>query len=423
MLILISVISVVYVAALVFFLVMSMPRIMCWTHDFKNQEKLVSSKKHKLAVLIPARNESMSVGKLFEDIDAQDYPKENFDVHVIVSDPEDATIEMAKAHGFIPLVVSDQTCKSDALDACMQGILAEDAYKYDAYIIIDADCGLDKAFLSEMNNALSSGADIICSKKAVKNYFYGTLKECTMSACCNGIIWTLLDNMGNKYKSAKGYPCFTVGTGLMLTGNVIREKNGWPYKQTLTEDVELMHEAALDHRKFFYYEHAVLYMEEAQKLSVTNKRRRRWLTGVVQSERLYRKATSKKCSFGERYYTSALNHIYGYVGTSAVYACVMAVISVILGIMGDAIWRTALSLAVSGLAVIYLSFFVMTVIALLCERKYIKLPLYRKLALAFVHPLFYMQYIYIVGKPLLFPTKKKNDTWEVIDRVDFSDKK
>ena len=127
-------------------------------------------------------------------------------------------------------------------------------------------------------------------KKVVKNYFYGTLKECTMSACCNGLIWTMLDNLGNRYKSAKGYPCFTVGTGLMLTADVIKEKGGWPYKKTLTEDIELMYEAALDHRKFVYYEHAVLYMEEAQKLSVTNKRRRRWLTGVVQSERLYRKA-------------------------------------------------------------------------------------------------------------------------------------
>lgn len=420
--IIIAVIGAVYIAALVFFLIMSLPRLMCWTYAFKKQEKLVNTKKNKLAVLIPARNESMSVGKLFEDIAAQDYPREHYDVHVIVSDPEDATIEMARAHGFIPLVVADQTCKSDALDACMQGILAEDAYKYDAYIIIDADCGLDKSFLTEMNNALASGADILCSKKVVKNYFYGTLKECTMSACCNGTIWTLLDNMGNKYKSAKGYPCFTVGTGLMLTGKVIREKNGWPYKATLTEDVELMHEGALDHRKFFYYEHAVLYMEEAQKLSVTNKRRHRWLTGVVQTERLYGKKTSKSCTWGERYYTSALNHIYGYIGTSVVYAVVMAVLAAVLGIVGNPLWLTALSLALGGIGVIYLSFFVMTVIAMLCDRSYIKLPAHRKLALALVNPLFYMQYIYIVGKPLLFPTKKKTDTWEVIERVDFSDK-
>lgn len=421
--ILINIITVTYCIAIAFFFAMSLPRLMCWTHAFKKQSRLNNPKQNKLAVLIPARNESMSVGNLFEDISAQSYPRERYDVHVIVSDSEDATIEMARRHGFIPLVVADQTCKSDALDACFQGILSEDPYKYDAYIIIDADCGLDKNFLEEMNNALASGADIICSKKVVKNYFYGTKKKCTLSACCNGIIWTLLDNMGNKYKSAKGYPCFTVGTGLMLTGNLIRDKKGWPYKQTLTEDAELMHDAALDHRKFFYYEHAVLYMEEAQKLSVTNKRRHRWLTGVVQCERLYRKKTSKACTWGERYYTSALNYIYGYVGASAVFAMIMGILTVALALTRSFLWSRTLTLALAGVAVIYLSFLIMTVLAMLCDRQYIKLSVCRKVLLALVHPLFYMQYIYIVGKPLLFPARSKGDTWEVIDRVNFSDNK
>ena len=418
--IVIAIIGALYAAALIFFFITSMPRLICWTYAFKKQEKLVNPKQNKLAVLIPARNESQSVGMLLEHLSQQSYPRELFDVYVIVADPRDATIDMAKERGFLTEIVEDQTCKSDALDACLGKILSKDPYEYEAYIIIDADCALDSRFIEEMNNALVSGADIVSSKKLVKNYFYGTKKDCTLSACCNGTIWTLLDNMGNKYKSAKGYPCFTVGTGLMLRGNVIREKNGWPYKKTLTEDVELMYEAALDHRKFFYYEHAVLYMEEATKLSVTNKRRRRWLTGVVQSERMYRKITTKGCTFGERYYTSALNHIYGYIGTSVVYSAVMAVLAVILAATGDSLWISSLWLAVMGLGVIYLSFLVMTVIAMLCEKKSIKLPFYRKLILALVNPLFYMQYVYIVGKPLLFPSRKKSDTWEVIERVDFS---
>ena len=419
----ITVSGVIYLAALAFFLALSFPRLMCWTHAFKSQPRLKNEKQNKLAVLIPARNESLSVGKLFEDICAQSYPRESFDVHVIVSDPADPTVKMAEKFGFFVKVVVEQTCKSDALDACLGDILSSAAFGYDAYIIIDADCGLDADFLAEMNNALSTGADIICSKKIVKNYFYGSKKECPLSACCNGLIWTLLDNMGNKYKSAKGYPCFTVGTGLMLADRVIREKGGWPYKQTLTEDVELMHEAILDHRKFFYYEHAVLYMEEAQKLSVTNKRRRRWLTGVVQSERIYRNQTSERCSFGERYYTSALNYIYGYVGVSVIYTLLMAITAAVLCISGSELWAVALGLAASGVGIIYLSFFVMTLLALMCERKNIKLSPLRFVALALIHPLFYMQYIYIVGKPLLFGTRKKSDEWEVIERVNFDNTK
>ena len=414
--------SLAFAAALVFYFIKSLPRLACWTHAFKKQKRLVNEKKNRIAILIPARDESRSVGKLFEDIAAQDYERVLFDVRVIVADSEDATVKMAREYGFTPLAVADQTCKSDALDACLREILSENDSKYDAFLIIDADCGIAPDFLTEMNNALSTGADIICSKKVVKNYFYGTLKECTVSACCNGLIWTMLDNLGNRYKSAKGYPCFTVGTGLMLTADVIRKKGGWPYKKTLTEDIELMYEAALDHRRFFYYEHAVLYMEEAQKLSVTNKRRRRWLTGVVQSERLYRKAVKKGCTRAENYYTRGLKPIFGLMGVPAVYCGVMAILAAILGAMRDPLWALCFGFSVGTFALMYFSLLAFTVLAMLSDKKNIKLPLRRKLALALVHPLFYMQYIYIVGKPLIFPTKT-NGTWEVIERVDFSEEK
>ena len=417
---LILMITAIYGAALVFFLVLCFPRLLCWSYAFKKQERITNEKSERLAVLIPARNESMSVGALFDCLNTQTYPRDAFDVYVIVKEENDPTITMAQEKGFFTHVAADQTCKSDALDSCLQEILGTDPDAYDAYIILDADCTLDTDFLKQMNNALASGADIICSKKKVKNYFWGTRKEQPMSACCNAIIWTLLDNMGNRYKSAKGYPCFTVGTGLMLRSNVIKEKNGWPYKATMTEDVELMHEAVLDNRKFFFYEYAVIYMEEAQKLSMTNLRRRRWLTGVVDGERIYAKQVSKNCRFGDRYYTSALNYIYGYVGTSVAYTAVMAVLTVILAIAKNPLFAISALLAVISVAVIYLSFFITTVVALLSDRENIKLPLYKKIALTFVHPLFYMQYIFIIGKALL---TRGNRTWEVIERVDFSETK
>lgn len=420
MLLLILLLTAIYGALLVFFLVMCYPRLKCWSYAFKKQERLVNETNNKLAILVPARNESLAIGTLFDCLLSQTYPRECFDVHVIVKEENDPTIAMAHEKGFFTHVASEQTCKSDALDFCLQKILATDPDAYEAYIILDADCALDTSFLEEMNNALASGADIICSKKKVKNYFWGTKREQPMSACCNAIIWTLLDNMGNSYKSAHGYPCFTVGTGLMLRSNVIKEKNGWQYKATMTEDVELMHEAVLDGRKFFYYEHAVIYMEEAQRLSQTNKRRTRWLSGVVDSDRLYGKRVSRSCRFEDRYYTSALNYVYCYVGTSVIFACIMALLSIILAIAGSPLLAHTALLTLLAIAVIYTSFFITTVVAMLSDRKNIKLPVYKKIALAFVHPLFYMQYIFIIGKALLTHGNRK---WEVIERVQFSGEK
>ncbi len=53
-----------YAIIMIYFLIRSFPRLYCWSHAFKAQEKLCNKKQNKLAVLIPARNESMSVGTL-----------------------------------------------------------------------------------------------------------------------------------------------------------------------------------------------------------------------------------------------------------------------------------------------------------------------------------------------------------------------
>ena len=58
--------------------------------------------------------------------------------------------------------------KDAAVIGQVRDILAKDPDYYDAYIIIDADCVLDKRYCEEMNNALSKGADVYSSKKLVK---------------------------------------------------------------------------------------------------------------------------------------------------------------------------------------------------------------------------------------------------------------
>ncbi len=408
-----------YIAAFAYTLIMCIPRMKCWRSGFRRQEHLVNEKNAKIGILIPARDESMSVGALFDCLSGQTYPRECFDVHVIVADKKDATIAMAEEKGFFVHVVEDQTCKSDALDACWKSILENTPDLYDAYIIIDADCALSPNFVEEMNNALASGADIICSKKLVKNYFYGSGKKCSISASCNGLIWPMLDGLGNKYKSEHGYPCFTVGTGLMMKADIIADMGGWPYRETLTEDAEFMHDSAMKHKRFFYYEHAVLYMEEAPNLAETNKRRRRWLTGVVECDRLYGKRVKEVCTPEVRYYTSALNYVYAYVGTTVIFGAISAALSLAVGVLGRAEWTLFAIMALAALAVLYISFLVITAVAMACDGENIKLSFGRKTLLLFVHPLFYMQYISIIGKALIFP--RKPHTWEVIKRVDFSE--
>lgn len=411
----------IYALCSVLCIFLYLPRLSCWLYARKKQPRLKNEKKNRLALIIPARNESTSIGALLDSIQTQTYPRELFDAHVIVADPADATIAMAQAAGAKTHVVADQTCKGDALDACMKTILAEDPYRYDAFIIVDADCILDEGFCEEMNNAMASDAHIICSKKRVKNYFFGTRREQPLSACCNATMWPLLDNLGNAGKSARGITCFTVGTGLLLRADIVRENNGWPYRATITEDVELQHDIVLKGWKTFYYQHAVLYMEEATSLHMTNLRRRRWLTGVIDGKRLYapRIAADPVASKHRRdiYYTRSLWLGFTVFGIATLFCLGNAIAAIPLFLLRSPLWVGAVRNALIGFGAIYGMFFAMTLAALIADWENTRISFPRKLLLLFLNPFFYMEYIPIIGTALFTRYGRK---WDAIERVDFS---
>ncbi len=406
-------------------IILYFPRMKCWFYAFGHQEKLKNPKKNRLAIIIPAKNESESIPPLFDSLDRQTYDKALFDVFVVVDDPGDPTIAMTEQRGHTVTVVSGQTKKGDALDGCLKRILADDPEKYDAYIVIDADTVLDDAYLEEMNNAMVKDTEIVVSKKRVKNYFFGDKSTRTLSACCNGVIWTLMDNLGNYYKTQHGYPCFIVGTGFLMRADLVRKNGGWPYMSTLTEDVELMMDTVLSGYKTSYYEHAIVYMEEATKLSVTNKRRQRWMTGVVDSDRMYMPMIDAKLSRGctrqqrmQRYHATSLNIVYSLVGTALGYSAICAVLTVILAILVHPLWWQALLGAVIGIAAIYVYFLVPTLFAVFSDWKVMKLSFVGKIILILAHPIYYMGYIPVMRRALF--SKKNRHTWVAIDRGNFT---
>lgn len=410
-----------YIFAAAVALLLYLPRVYCWFWARWKQPRLVADRRHKLALLIPARNESASIGALLSSVARQTYPAECFDTHVIVADEKDPTIEIARAAGATVHVVRHQKRKGDALDACLKTILTDTPDLYDGYIIVDADCILDEKFCEEMNNALASGAEIVCAKKRVKNYFYGDRGTQPMSACCNGVIWTLMDNLGNASKTARGLPCFIVGTGLMLRADVVRQNGGWPYKATVTEDVELQQDSVLKGWRSFYYQYAILYMEEATSHRMTNKRRRRWMTGVVDSTRTYAPliAADPRAMHRRReiYHIHNLRIAYILVGISALFGVSNAVAALLCRVFRSPLWIPAARNAAIGVGAIYAMFFLMTLFALIADYENIRLPWWRKLELLFLHPIFYMEYIPIVGIALFTHFGRK---WDAIERVDFA---
>ena len=413
-----------YLILLVITLISYLPRIRAWFYGFKKEKHIVNEKQNKIAVLIPARNESMVIRDLLDSAKSQTYPADKFELHIIVKEHDDPTINIVKEYGYSIHVIENQTCKGDALEYTLQDILKRTPDLYDSYLIVDADCVMEKHMLEELNNAMASGRDVIQCKKIVKNYLYSDRKSNTFATCCHGLIWPLIDDLGNKYKSDHNITAMTIGTGVMFSSRVVKKIGGWPYRQTLTEDIEFMYDCVLQDFTCYYCGFAKIYVEEAISLNMTNKRRTRWMTGVVDSYRIYNdRIRMKEAIYNNKeikrnvYFTTALQKVYFYVGLIISFIVLMLLLSLGFAMFKNDLWINSLIYAMCGFGLLYISFGFMSWMCVLVDWKNIKLNWFKKILLAIIHPFFYMGYIKIVAQALF---GKNNKGWEVIERVDFA---
>ena len=397
------------------------PRLFAWFGSFKKQKQFVNTKKNRIAIIIPARDESKVIGDLFNSLQHQTYDRAYFDIHLALKNQNDPVIEMAKSVNGIVHIPVPQRSKAQALDGTIKDILAEDPNKYDAYLVIDADCMLKEDYLEQMNNALASGRQIIQAKKIVKNYHIKNTDATSLSSNCNGLIWTMIDDMGNRFKSDHNIIGMLIGTGIMMRSDVVKQLGGFPYQSTLTEDIELTYDCLIKKFTTFYYSYAVMYLEEATSLEVTNKRRSRWLTGCVESHRIYKHSVRKHIhSFHDlvnHYYVTGLVPLYYYFGFCTLFAVASAVTSLTFIALNSSLWLGFFLNSLASIGIIYAMFWCLTLLCLIVERKNMPISIWKKLVILFVHPAFYMGYIPIVAKIIIL---RENKGWEVIERIDYS---
>jgi cellulose synthase/poly-beta-1,6-N-acetylglucosamine synthase-like glycosyltransferase len=388
-----------------------LPRIIAYFGFLLPSEKLHNDTKNKIAVLVPARNESGVIGPLLDSLSEQTY--DAFEVFVIVKDPHDPTLALVKAHGFHATIAAKQTCKSDALDAAVQSIFRVNPDQFDAYLILDADTMIKKDYLASMNDAMASGRDVIVSKKIVKNYFMGK-GALTLQGAANGYIWTLFDPLGNKWKSRHHIALFTVGSGLLLTKKILLENGGWGYKSTLTEDCELAGDMIAHHWSSYYAENAPIYMEEAPTLESTNKRRQRWMSGLTSAQKLYRYKDFSIGHFWDVYFSYSIFISYLYFCFLGFYAISNLVTAIVFFLTGSALLPYPLYASLATFGLIYLSFFAVGVLAFMANRKDLKGHFFFQIAALFYFPIHYLGYFPIMAKVFLGRGEKG---WDEIARV------
>ena len=398
------------------------PRICYYFVAFKKQKRLVNPQKNKIAVIIPARNESKVISHCLDSLAAQTYDPQYFDVHIAIADETDPTMEIAAAYDRTYVtVVSEQTCKGSALDGVLKKIIAETDDKYNAFLIIDADNLAAPDMLEEMNNALSSGKQIICGKKLVKNWESSRRDSRSFVSNCTGLTWTQLDELGNRARNILGMTITMIGTGMMVCADIIKENNGWPYR-SLTEDYEMTADAIVKDWTSLYYSHAKVYTEEATDAKTAFKRKMRWIKGYTQCQQQYNKRIVKKAfSGGIKWrvfdFLYSTYPAYAFFGVSAM-AMLFGIVAAGFSLFGNTVsLAAALPMTLLPFALIFGVLFALTLVTFIVDWRNIKIPIGEKLVVLFFNPLYVLGYfrIFIAA----FMTSYDYFKWEHTERIPF----
>jgi glycosyltransferase involved in cell wall biosynthesis len=122
------------------------------------------------AILVPAHNEEVLIGKTLSSLAKLDYPADLYTVHVIADNCIDRTAEIAGVAGACVHVRTDSANrgKGHALSWAFDQLLHTSEH-YDAFVVLDADTIVDPGLLRAFARGLAEGAQALQSHNAVLN--------------------------------------------------------------------------------------------------------------------------------------------------------------------------------------------------------------------------------------------------------------
>ena len=247
---------------------------------FKRKEETISNKKkNKFSIIIAARNEEAVIGNLIDSLNKQNYPKDKYDINVIVNNSTDNTYKVSKKHGANTIKCEVPVkSKGEVLHYIFNKFKDKDN---DAYVIFDADNIVHPDFLKYMNDSLNKGYKVAQGFRDSKNYQDNWLSG---SYALFYYIQNFFFNLSRKKINSSAS---INGTGFMVEKKFIEKLDFSPI--TLTEDVELTTVCAIHNEKIDFQDKAITYDEHPTNFKVSLKQRLRWSKGNLQCWKYYHK--------------------------------------------------------------------------------------------------------------------------------------
>ncbi len=269
--------------------------------------------KHRLAILIAARNEESVIKNLIKSLKNQDYPDELYEIFVIPNNCSDNTEIIASKSG-AKIIECKQKVKSkgEVLNYIFK-YFKKKKEKYDAYVIFDADNIVDKRFLSRMNDALCEGYEVAKGLRDSKNP-----EDNWISGSYSIFLWSQNIFLAKAHMNMN-LTTTVNGTGFMVKKSLIDRINF--QATTITEDLELSVNCILNDTKIIYMDDAIFYDEHPTKFKTSWHQRERWTMGAYQcfvkfGKQLYNKMIKEK-SFASfdmiMFFLAPITQVFGFI--------------------------------------------------------------------------------------------------------------
>lgn len=277
--------SIIFVM-IVLIMLTSIYYFMYWSISAKPTVKVPHSDKYSdFAVLIAARNESKVISHLLESLKKQTYPREHFEVYVIVETEDDPTIKIAQEHGFKYFVrdrlMDGRRTKGFALQECID-YLWRNNINYDAYMIFDADNILDDNYIEVMNDLRQTGVRV---GLGYRNFTNANTNWLTIGSA---IMFSYMNQVTSKGRSRIFHKATLMGTGYYVDDIIIREAGGWIFTG-MTEDIQLTSYCYYHDIYMRYYPEVNFYDEQSAEYKTVHMQHVRWLAGYFARRKFLKK--------------------------------------------------------------------------------------------------------------------------------------
>lgn len=183
----------------------------------------------RIAIVIPAHDEENVIGHTLQSCLNLDYPKDLFRIFVVADNCSDATAEVAGKYGATVIERRDaeHRGKGFALSHAFEHVLPQG---YEAVVIIDADCLIDRDALRVIAQNMADGAKVLQINNTVSNPDQSVMSYALA-------VGNFIENMFfYAPKSLLGFSVFLRGTGMVLHRDVLLA-HPWS-AHSIVEDVE-----------------------------------------------------------------------------------------------------------------------------------------------------------------------------------------